>query len=83
MKTMRQLCVASMLILTLALVTFAGDIHTGVTNPPPPSGGATSWESDTAGAYGEMQFPNDEEAVASDPVVEAALSLVRTVLALF
>jgi hypothetical protein len=84
MKTMRRVCASSVLALTLTLPVFGGDIHFGVTNPPPPpSNPATSPETDTTGAYGDISTTKDEEATVIDPVVEAALRLARVVLALF
>jgi hypothetical protein len=83
MSTMSRLCAASLLTLTLSVVTLAGDIHTTVVNPPPPSNPATSSEGDTTGVYGDIHTPKDEGFTVTDPVVEAALSLARAVLALF
>ncbi|HZI17572.1 MAG TPA: hypothetical protein VEY09_03165 [Pyrinomonadaceae bacterium] len=80
MNTMRRFCAVLSLTLTLTLPVLAGDIHFPVTPPPPPSDPAMSVEGHTDG---DIHIPKDDEAAVSDPVVEAALSLARAVLALF
>ena len=59
MRKLKNFCVATMLVFTLSLSVFAGDIHTGAVAPPPPppatqevpgdqgSGGAKTDEPDT------------------------------------
>jgi hypothetical protein len=88
MKRVRQLC--GTLLLTLMLATssaIAGQLPMGVTSPPPPTEtsatgdmpqGATS--SSEASVTGNM--PYGDTAVI-DPVTGLALSLLKSLLALF
>lgn len=81
MKTTRHFFAASLLVVTLALSAYAGDIATPVaTQPPPPSSPASD---DSAGTNGDIHFPRASEAGGQDPVLEAALSLLQSVLSLF
>ena len=73
MKKLRRFCAISVLTITLALSGFAGDIGMpGVTNPPPPPE-ETSSTGDTL----------NTDAIEFDPVLDAALSLLHSILALF
>jgi hypothetical protein len=79
MKTLRRLCVASMLTFTLSFSIFAGQMSTTVVQPPPPAnaeaaGGMSTTASDNA--------PENGEASVLDSVSEAALSLLQNVLSL-
>lgn len=83
MKNLRQLCIT--LVITLALIpaAFAGDMATGVTNPPPPP--ATSATSTQSGVQTEVagdMATGSSEANAGNSVVEIALNLLESVLAL-
>ncbi len=80
MKLLRRLCVALTLTLALAVVTFAGEIHTTVT-PPPTNAATTEGEIET-GLAGQIETPSNEAAV-SDSAVNVALNLLQSVLALF
>lgn len=78
MKTLRQLCVASVFIFSLTIPAFAGEIQTGVAPPQP---------AQTATAQGEIQTPltGQEETVsgeasATDSATEIALNLLQSVL---
>lgn len=86
MKNLRQLCVAVVLTLVVAAHTFAGDMHTLVADPPPPSadGDIHTLVADapppTAATDGQMDTMSSE---AIDPVTETVLSLLQSVLTLF
>jgi|GEM_PF-4157102 len=82
---MRRVFAAIAIALTLTLSTIAGDIQfPGVTQqppPPPPSQSASTVEGEGAGSGGDTRAGGDGEE-AADPSVEAALSLLRTLLSL-
>ena len=77
MKNIRHFCAAVTLTLILALHSFAGQIETGITDPPPPSAADGQIETGIAGQI----TTGSSEAV--DPVTEIALSLLQSVLPLF
>lgn len=81
MKKLRQFCAAVILTVVLALSAFAGDMgFPGATNqvpPPPPETVATDTGDTTSG-----DEPSDPSATL-DPVLEAALSLLQSILSLF
>jgi hypothetical protein len=84
MKTLRQLCVAAVFTLALALPAFAGEMSIGSPTPPP------SQPAQTATANGEMPIgltgqeeTGSGEVSATDSATEAALNLLQSVLALF
>jgi hypothetical protein len=84
MKTLRQLCVAVVFTLALAIPAFAGVMDTGSPTPPP------SQPAQTATANGEMEIgltgqeeTGSGEATAADSATEAVLNLLQSVLALF
>jgi hypothetical protein len=79
MNTINRVCATCVLMLTLFVTAKAGDIHVGVTNPPPPSDPQTT---EGGAARGDIHTGVTDDEY-SDPVVEAALSLARAVLALF
>ncbi len=85
MKTLRQLCVAAVFTLALAVPAFAGEMQIGSPTPPPPSQPAQ-----TATANGEMEIgltgqeeTGSGEVSATDSATEIALNLLQSVLALF
>jgi hypothetical protein len=80
MNAMYRLFALSFLTVALSVSAFGGDIHTTIVQPPPPSSPATGQD---ANANGDISTPKDDEAAVTDPVVGAALSLARAVLALF
>ena len=84
MKNLRQFCAACALTLILALSTGAGEISfPGVIDPPPPPPQSSMTGDMGAGgitATGDMSVPG---AAALDPVTEAALSVLRSLLSLF
>lgn len=81
MRKLKQLCIATVLTLTLALTAFAGDMHTpGVTTPPP----------DQTTVTGEMQTSGvtasdtpDSETPAIGSVTDAALCLLNSMISVF
>ena len=81
MKTFRQFCAAVVLTLALVLSALAGEIGTpGAKAPPPQSSMAGETQFPGAACTGDMSAPG---VVALDPVTEAALSLLRSLLLLF
>jgi hypothetical protein len=86
MKTLRQLCVASVFVLALAIHAFAGEIQIGVAPPP----AQTSTTNGQATANGEIQTTvtgqidtGSSEATAAGSATDIALNLLQSVLALF
>lgn len=77
MKTLRQLCVASVIALMFMLPAFAGEISTTVAPPPPAATGQI--ETPLAGQIETRRG----EATATDSLTQAALSLIQSMLSLF
>jgi hypothetical protein len=84
MKTLRQLCVASVFVFALTIPAFAGEISTGVAPPPPsqPAQTATVNGEISTGITGQEET-SSSEATAADSATEIALNLLQSVLALF
>jgi len=84
MKTLRQLCVASVFVFSLTFPAFAGEIQTGVAPPPPsqPAQTATPNGDIQTGVTGQAET-GSSEATAADSAAEIALNLLQSVLALF
>jgi len=83
MKKIRQVCICLALTIVLALSAFAGEIpFPGATNPPPPPQSTVTGDISTPGitATGEISTTDVAEL---DPVTEAALSLLQSILSLF
>lgn len=78
MKTLCQFFVASVLILTLCLSTFAGDISTMIVPPPPTVTGDIH-----TGVAGEITTGNADAEAAGGSVTDAAVALIQSVLSLF
>jgi hypothetical protein len=77
---LRQSCTIFVLVLMLTIPAFSGEISTPRTvSTPPPSSTAVNGEIGTPTVEGEISTG----AQASDSIVEVALSLVQSVLALF
>jgi hypothetical protein len=77
MRRFRQLSMAVVLALTLANGAFAGSIGTPPEPPPePPS--ATE-----PGSIGTPPSDAQPQVVATDPIVDVALSLLQSALSLF
>lgn len=81
MRLLRKLLATSVLILTVGLSAFAGEMSTPLL--PPQSAIPTGAQGEiTTGVDGEMSTPNSVEATAADLMAGAALSLVQGVLSL-
>jgi hypothetical protein len=83
MKILRQFFAVTALTLVLAFSSLAGDIQfPGATNPSPPQQSCVTGDISCPGATatGEISFPG---VVALDPVTEAALGLLKSLLSLF
>lgn len=83
MKVFRKFFATVVLTLTLTLSTFAGEIlMPGAVNPPPPPQSSVTGEISFPGATatGDISMPG---VTSLDPVTEAALSLLQSVLSLF
>jgi hypothetical protein len=83
MKTLRQLCVAVVFTLALAVPAFAGEMPIGSPTTPPS-------QPQTATVNGEMQIgltgqeeTGSSEATAADSATKIALNLLQSVLSLF
>ena len=81
MKTLRQLCVAVVFTLALAIPAFAGEIEITKTAPPPPPTATSNGDIQT-GVTGQIET-GSSEATAADSATEIALNLLQSVLALF
>lgn len=84
MKTLRQLCVASVFVFALAIPAFAGEIQTTVAPPSQPA----QTQQATANREIETTVTGQEErgsseATAAGSATEIALNLLQSVLALF
>ncbi len=77
MSNLKKLFAAVVLTLALALPAFAGDIECGITTPPPPPSSPATAESEITHNTGSG------EAAADDSLMEAALNLLESMLALF
>lgn len=79
MKNLRRFCATVVLTFVLALSAFAGDISCpGIIPLPPRSMVAGDMETSGATAPGKTSAPG-----VLDPVTEAALSLLQSILSLF
>ncbi len=88
MKNFKRLIAVTLLTFVISITTFGGEIPTaGVIPTCPPNTTCTnsSGEIPTAGVTGEIPAPGATQAVVPtlDPVTEAALSLLQSLLALF
>jgi hypothetical protein len=81
MKTLRQLCVAVVFTLALAIPAFAGEIEITKTAPPPPPTATSNGDIQT-GVTGQIET-GSSEATAADSATEAMLNLLQSVLTLF
>lgn len=82
MKNLRQFCAAAVLTLALAASAAAGDIHTGVTSPPPPQP-ASMAQTGMAQTDGTMHTGVTGSEPKADTLTGIALTLMQSVLSLF
>jgi hypothetical protein len=84
MKKFQRFCAAVILTVVLALSASAGDMgFPGATSPPPPP---TESSATTTGSEATDSTVGDESSDSNstlDPVLEAALSLLQSILSLF
>lgn len=81
MRTLRQVCAASVLTFILALSAFAGEIQTTIVSQPPsppPSGQETTAGQMGTGSAGEIETT----VTVTDAVTQATRSLIQGVLSL-
>lgn len=82
MKSLRKLFAVSVLTLVLTCSALAGEMDTGIVQPPPQPSAATAGEMDTGlTATNETTFGDTSTGVNS--AGEVALNLLRSVLSLF
>lgn len=83
MKKLQRFCATAVLIFVLALSVFAGEMAgPGVTGPGPQSS-TTTGDIGAPGATAPSDMPGPGRAVLLDPVTEAALILLKSLLSLF
>lgn len=87
MKTLRQLCVASVFVFALAIPAFAGEIQIGVAPPQPAQTSTTNGQAAangeiSTGVAGQIETGSGEVS-ATDSATVAVLNLIQSVLALF
>jgi hypothetical protein len=83
MKNLQRFFTIAVLTFALALTAFAGEIgFPGATNSPPPQQSCVTGDISCpdASATGEISAPG---MVALDPMTEAALGLLKSILSLF
>ena len=83
MKTLRQLCVAVVFTLALAVPAFAGEMHIGSPTPPPSQPQTATVNSDIHTTVAGQEETGSCEATAADSATEIALNLLQSVLSLF
>ncbi len=83
MKTLRQLCVATMFTLALTTFAFAGEISTPLAPPQPAPTAAATADGEISTTVAGQAETGSSEATAADSATEIALNLLQSVLALF
>jgi hypothetical protein len=83
MKTLRQLCVAVVFTLALALPAFAGVMDTGSPTPPPSQPQTATVNGEIETTVTGQEETGSSEATAADSATETVLNLLQSVLALF
>jgi hypothetical protein len=83
MKALRQFFGASVLILTLSLSAFAGDMTTGVASPQPTPPSSNAQGDIHTGVTGDIHTINVDAEAAGGSVADAAVALIQSVLSLF
>lgn len=84
MKHLRRLCAVVVLAMALSFSAFAGDILTPGATQPKPKSSMTSVTAETSNETSNSE-PGDilTPGAVLDPVTEAALSLLQSLLSLF
>jgi hypothetical protein len=82
MKAFRLIFAAYVLVFTLALSVFGGDMSTPLAPPQPASAPAPAGGEMSTPVNGDMHTGNSDEATTGDAVVAGALSLLQGVLSL-
>lgn len=80
MKKLQQFCATAVLIVALALSVFAGEIGAPGAKNPEPHSSSTAGE---IGAPGDTGDTLPDPGAALDPVTEAALNMLQSLLSLF
>lgn len=80
MNRLRQFCATSVLLFTLTLSTFAGDIHCGVVDPPAQQSAANS---EMATGDAATTVTSGDEDLFIDPVTGLALDILQSLLSVF
>jgi hypothetical protein len=83
MKTLRQLCVASVFVFALAIPAFAGQIDTGSPAPPPQPAQSATAQGEIQTTVTGQEETGSSEATATDSATGIALNLLQSVLSLF
>jgi hypothetical protein len=83
MKTLRQLCVASVFVFALTIPAFAGEIQTGIAPPQPAQTQQATVNGEISTGITGQEDTGSGEASATDSATAAVLNLLQTVLALF
>lgn len=82
MKSLRRLLSITVLMLVLTCSAFAGEMGTGIVQPPPQSSATAAGEMGTGLAATNGTTAGDM-STSVDPVREVVLNLLRSVLSLF
>ncbi len=84
MRNLRTLCASVVLALVLTTPAFAGDMHTGITNPPPAQqGNIHTGVTDSPTQQGDIHTGVAESEPEAGTVTEIALNLLQSLLSLF
>jgi hypothetical protein len=76
MRKLKQLCIATVLTLSLSCIAFAGDMDTpGITPPPPPNQPSITGDMHTTGVTSET---SNSETTAIDSVTGLALYIFNS-----
>lgn len=82
MKSLRKLLAVSVLTLVLTCSALAGEMDTGIVQPPPQSSATIAGEMDT-GLTATDETATGDVSASVNSAGEVALNLLRSVLALF
>ena len=82
MKTLRYFPVTTLLILTLTITAFAGEMTTGITTPQPAPTPAQAEGEVSTSVNGNIHTGYSHEATAGEAVVAGAWGVLQGVLSL-